>query len=57
MGPFWPPAGFGGNKKSGRHAEYTTLARETPTVAHLGNLFRANDILTAGIKVIDDNKK
>lgn len=30
---------FGGNKWSGRHAEYTTLARETPIVKHLGNLF------------------
>lgn len=31
---------FGGNKWSGRHAEYTTLARATPTEEHLGNLFR-----------------
>lgn len=30
---------FGGNKWSGRHVEYTTLARETPMVEHLGNLF------------------
>lgn len=29
---------FGGNKESGRHAEYTALARETPIVEHLGNL-------------------
>lgn len=31
---------FGGNKWSGRHAEYTTLAIETPMLEHLGNLFR-----------------
>lgn len=31
---------FGGNKWSGRHAECTTLARETPMVEHLGSLFR-----------------
>lgn len=31
---------FGGNKWSGRHAEYTTLATETPMAEHLGNLFR-----------------
>lgn len=30
---------LGGNKWSGSHAEYTTLARETPIVEHLGNLF------------------
>lgn len=31
---------FGGNKWSGRHAEYTTLATETPMLEHLGNQFR-----------------
>lgn len=31
---------FGGNKWSGRHAEYTTLARETPMSQHLGKLLR-----------------
>lgn len=31
---------FGGNKWSGRHAEYTTLASETPMLEHLGNLLR-----------------
>lgn len=31
---------FGGNKWSGRHVEYTTLAIETPMSEHLGNLFR-----------------
>lgn len=31
---------FGGNKWSGRHAEYTTLAGETPTSQHLGKLLR-----------------
>ena len=33
---------LGGNKESGRHVEYTTLARETPTVEHLENLFGGN---------------
>lgn len=31
---------FGGNKWSGRHAEYTTLAGETPMLEHLGKLLR-----------------
>lgn len=31
---------FGGNKWSGRHAEYTTLAGETPMSQHLGKLLR-----------------
>lgn len=31
---------LGGNKWSGRHAEYTTLASETPMLEHLGNLLR-----------------
>lgn len=31
---------FGGNKWSGRHAEYTSLAGETPMSQHLGKLLR-----------------
>lgn len=48
---------LGGNKWSGRHAEYTTLARETPMVEHLGNLFGENGILTVGLKTGDDHQQ
>lgn len=33
---------WGGNKRSGRHAEYTTLAGVTPTVKHLVKLSGEN---------------
>ena len=49
---------LGGNKWSGRHAEYTTLAGETPTQEHLGNLFRKKiGILAIGQETGDDRQK
>lgn len=47
---------FGGNKWSGRHAEYTTLAIETPMLEHLGNLFGGgNHMLTVGLNSQDEH--